>query len=68
MIRVILNGELIDQLDSAKSLPCKPEIGEAYPHQDKAYSIKSVCVDTRKGYCELTLDDEELPKKKSFHY
>ena len=52
MIHVLYNEQLLECRDPA-SWDGKPTVGQVYIHNNIAYDVDAIIVDTRKGYCEL---------------
>lgn len=61
MIHVLHNGELLEERDF-NTWSGEPTVGHTYMFEDKAYNITSITVDTKKGYCELTVTEQGYSK------
>lgn len=58
MIHVLHNDKLLEQRDYS-SWEGEPTVGQVYIHNNIAYDIEAIIVDTRKGYCELRVIDHK---------
>ena len=58
MIHVLHNDKLLEQREY-DTWDGEPTVGQIYIHNNIAYDVDAIIVDTRKGYCELKVIDHQ---------